>query len=120
MEGAEANVELVVVPLDCSLSYRIEQPRGWRNDKYESSYARPVSHTAFATFHVQIWNRNGVLLSERVGKSAAKKPLLYDLVGRRKKEPGEGVDVARDARRFYGAPMLRTLYKAVKIALRSG
>lgn len=108
-----AGTEIVVVPYRCSVRYNVFKPAGWRNDKYENTYARPVSYRAFTQVHLQYWSAEGTLLYERVGKSDTGKPIFYSWFKR--EEPRD--DVVRFARRFYAPPIMRSLLKSVRLAL---
>ncbi|MBD3319517.1 MAG: hypothetical protein GF350_00305 [Chitinivibrionales bacterium] len=108
------DVDLVAFPYSCTIEHRIIQPPGWRGGKYgEGHYSRPVSYTAHTKFHLQIWEKNGNLIFERIGTDITKRPVLYSLF---KKEKGDK-DINKFARRFYAPPLVRSLYKSVSASL---
>jgi len=105
--------EFVLVPYRCTVSYRVFQPQGWRQDVHQGgSYSRPTTYKASTLFHLQVWHKNGTLLYERVGKSDTGKPLLYSWF--KKESPKE--DIQAYARRFYAPPLIKSLQNAIAAA----
>jgi hypothetical protein len=110
------NADLVVIPYACMIKHITVRPTGWRNDKYAGpGYDRPISYTAKTDFHVQIWDKNGTLLYERIGKSNTGRPILYSFL---KKEKHPDKDIVKYAKRFYAPPLVKSLYNSIKIAMR--
>ena len=109
--------DLVVIPYACSIKHITLRPSGWRDDKYAASpgYERPISYTARTEFHVQIWDKSGALLYERVGKSDTGRPVFYSFL---KKEKKPDKDIVKYAKRFYAPPLVKSLYNSIKEALR--
>jgi hypothetical protein len=109
------NADLVVVPYACMIKNITVRPAGWRNDKYAGpGYDRPISYTAKTEFHVQIWDRNGTLLYERIGKSDTGRPVFYSFL---KKEKNPDRDIVKYAKRFYAPPLVKSLYNSIKAAM---
>lgn len=109
------NADLVVLPYTCAVKNFAVRPAGWRNDKYTGpGYERPIAYTAKTEFHVQIWDKNGVLLYERVGKSDTGRPILYSLL---KKEKHPDKDIVKYAKRIYAPPLVKSLYSSIKAAV---
>jgi hypothetical protein len=110
------NADLVVIPYACMIKHITVRPTGWRNDKYAGpGYDRPISYTAKTDFHVQIWDKNGTLLYERIGKSDTGRPILYSFL---KKEKHPDKDIVKYAKRFYAPPLVKSLYNSIRIAMR--
>jgi hypothetical protein len=109
------NADLVVIPYACMIKHITVRPTGWRNDKYAGpGYDRPISYTAKTDFHVQIWDKTGTLLYERIGKSDTGRPILYSFL---KKEKHPDKDIVKYAKRFYAPPLVKSLYNSIKIAM---
>jgi hypothetical protein len=109
------NADLVIVPYAYVVRNVVIRPAGWRNDKFAGpGYDRPVSYTAKTEFHVQIWDRTGALLYERIGKSDTGRPILYSLL---KKEKHPDKDIVKYAKRFYAPPLVKSLYNSIKAAM---
>jgi hypothetical protein len=111
------NTDLVVVPYTCLIRNFAVRPAGWRNDKYGTSpgYERPISYTSKTEFHVQIWDKSGTLLYEKIGKSDAGRPVFYSLL---KKEKHPDKDIVKYAKRIYAPPLVKSLYNSIKAAVR--
>jgi hypothetical protein len=111
----KCNADLVVVPYSCKIKHFTVRPTGWRNDKYAGpGYERPISYTAKTEFHVQIWDKDGALLFERIGKSDTGRPILYSFL---KKEKNPDKDIVKYAKRFYAPPLVKSLYNSIKAAM---
>jgi hypothetical protein len=109
------NADLIVVPYSCRIKHFTVRPAGWRNDKYAGpGYERPISYTAKTEFHVQIWDNNGTLLFERIGKSDTGRPILYSFL---KKEKRPDKDIVKYAKRFYAPPLVKSLFNSIKAAM---
>jgi hypothetical protein len=109
------NTDLLVVPYACVIKNFTVRPAGWRNDKYAGpGYERPISYTAKTEFHVQIWDKNGTLLYERIGKSDTGRPVFYSFL---KKEKNPDKDIVKYAKRFYAPPLVKSLYNSIKAAM---
>ncbi len=107
--------DLVVVPYSCIIKHITVRPTGWRNDKFSGpGYEKPISYTAKTEFHVQIWDKTGALLYERIGKSDTGRPVFYSFL---KKEKNPDKDIVKYAKRFYAPPLVKSLYNSIKIAL---
>ena len=115
--AGESGAALVIVPYQCEIEHAVVRPRGWRNDKYENTYARPTAYLAKSSFHVQVWSNDGKILFERIGNAAVEKPMLYTMMKKlneRKKNPEK--DIIKTATRFYSSPIIKALYKSVQMA----
>jgi hypothetical protein len=107
-------VDFVIIPYSCSLKNVAVQPTGWRDDKYRGpGYERPVSHSATAVFHIQVWDKKGSLLYERIGQGSRKRPPMYSLF---KNEKKPGADPVKYAQQIYAPPLVRALYESIKSA----
>jgi hypothetical protein len=104
--------DLVAVAFSCRLKHVAYQPPGWRGGG--PSYERPVSYRAYGRMHVQIWNKNGVLLHEGMGADDTGRPVLYSLFGKKKPEN----DIVKYAKRLYAPPLVRALYLSIQDAVR--
>ena len=111
----ECKAGLIVIPIGCCIQQTATQERGWRDDKYGPSYARPVKYYAEARFHVQIWDGKGILLYERIGKGSSGRPLLYRLF---KRDPKKSETYTAFARRVFAPPLVKALNEAVVDALK--
>jgi hypothetical protein len=109
------NADLVAIPYACVIRNLTVRPTGWRNGKYDGpGYERPISYTAKTEFHVQIWDKNGALLFERIGKSDTGRPVFYSLL---KKEKHPDKDIVKYAKRMYAPPLVKSLYNSIKASL---
>jgi hypothetical protein len=63
---------------------------------------------------VQIWNKNGMLVFEKIGIGSTGRPILYDTVKKRRNEKG---DVVSRAKKLFSPPLLRSLSEAAHNAL---
>ena len=107
------NVNIVVVPYAISVRQFTVKPEGWRADN-GPAYDRPVSFTAKTSVHIQIWNRNGRLLYERIGRSDTGKPVFYSLL--KKEKPDR--DIVTFAKKVYAPPLVKSLYASIRAAMR--
>jgi hypothetical protein len=113
--AARHNADLIVVPYACIIRHLTVRPSGWRNDKYAGpGYDRPISYTAKTEFHVQVWDKTGVLIYERIGKSDTGRPIFYSFL---KKEKHPDKDIVKYAKRFYAPPLVKSLYNSIKAAM---
>jgi hypothetical protein len=109
------NADLVIVPYAYAVRNVVIRPAGWRNDKFTGpGYDRPISYTAKTEFHIQVWDKNGALLYERIGRSDTGRPILYSLM---KKEKHPDKDIVKYAKRFYAPPLVKSLYSSIKAAM---
>jgi hypothetical protein len=111
------NTDFVVVPYSCEIKHVTIRPAGWRRDRFGSAYERPVSYTAKTSFHVQVWDKTGRLIYERIGKSDTGRPILYSFL-KREKKPDK--DIVKYAKRFYAPPLVKSLYNSIKLAMMVG
>jgi len=106
------SADLVVVPYACVIKQSMVRTKSWRNNA-GPGYERPVSFSAATAVHVQIWNKNGQLLYECIGKSDTGRPILYSLL--KKKKPD--ADIVKFAKRMYAPPLIKSLYASIKNAM---
>jgi|WetSurMetagenome_2_1015567.scaffolds.fasta_scaffold00130_13 hypothetical protein len=111
------NATLVVVPYSAEIKQVTIKPAGWRNDRFGPGYERPTTSTAKVNFHVQIWDRKGNLLYERIASGEVGKPFLYSAF-KREKNPDK--DIVKYAKRLYAPPVVKALYNAIKTAMMVG
>lgn len=114
------NADFAIVPAGVVAGYRVYQAEGWRHST-GPAYARPVEADGFAEVHVQIWNRDGVLLYESIAVSSVGRPILHRFFGGRRMrarfEEELQEDIVRAASHLYSPPILRALSKATNRAL---
>jgi hypothetical protein len=110
--AAKHGVDIIVAPYAVYIKQQAIRPDAWRGDN-GPGYDRPISYTAKTSVHIQIWDKNGQLLFERIGKSSTGKPVLYSLLKREK--PNQ--DIVKIAKRMYGPPLIKSLYASIISAL---
>ena len=110
--AAKYAVDFIVVPYAVYVKQRTVKPASWRDDE-GPGYDRPVSITAVTSVHLQIWDKNGRLIFERIGESSRGQPVLYSWL--KQKKPDR--DIVTFARRLYAPPLLKALYASVVSAL---
>jgi hypothetical protein len=108
------HADIIIVPYSCEIKHVTIRPTGWRQDRFGSAYERPISYTAKTSFHVQVWDKTGRLLYERIGKSDTGRPILYSFL-KREKKPDK--DIVKYAKRFYAPPLVKSLYNSIKLAM---
>ncbi len=111
--AARCSVDIVVLPYSGSIEQRTIQSKGWRNSS-GPGYERPVSFSAKTVVHIQLWNKEGRLLYERIAESTTGKPILYSFL---KKEKSDG-DIVRFAKNLYAPPLIKSIYASIKLAMR--
>jgi len=111
--AAKYNADIIVRPYSCLLRQYNLKDRTWR-DNGGPGYDKPVSYSASAIMHIQIWNKDGTLLYERILKHTSGKPVLYSMF--KKEEPGS--DIVRFAEKIYAPPLVKSLYGAIKLSTR--
>jgi hypothetical protein len=112
--AARHNADLVIVPYSCAIRHVTIRPAGWRQDRFGPAYERPISYTAKTAVHVQIWDKTGRIIYERIGKSDTGRPILYSIL---KKEKNRDSDIVKYAKRFYAPPLVKSLYNSIKLAV---
>ena len=110
--AAKYAVDFIVAPYAVYVKERTIKPASWR-DNEGPGYDRPVSITAVTSVHIQIWDKNGRLIFERIGGSSRGQPVLYSWL--KQKKPDR--DIVTCARRLYAPPLLKSLYASVVSAL---
>jgi hypothetical protein len=107
------SVDIVILPFACSVKQQMRQPKTWRSTS-GPGYERPIGFSAVTSVHIQIWNKNGRLLFERIGRSDTGKPILYSLF--KKEKPGD--DIVVFAKKIYAPPLIKSLASSIKSAMR--
>jgi len=103
-------VDLILVPFSCTIKHIAYQPKGWTD---APSYKRPVKYKARTDVHFQIWDKTGKLLYERFGRSDTGRPIAYRYL----KNDMPEKNYARYSQRLYAPPIIKSLEKAIEIAL---
>lgn len=106
------NVDLILLPFSCDIEHITFQQKGWRD---APSYQRPIKYISKTMVHIQMWDKSGNLLYERIGKDQTKRPILYSLF--KKKDPKEGEEIGAYAKRFFAPPAIRSLSKSIVEAM---
>ena len=106
------NVDLILLPFSCDIEHITYQQKGWRD---APSYQRPIKYISKTRVHIQMWDRNGNLLYERIGKDKTNRPVLYSLF--KKEEPKENEEIGAYARRFFAPPAIRSLSNSIVDAM---
>jgi hypothetical protein len=110
--AAKHAVDFIVLPYAVYVKERTVKPASWRDDE-GPGYDRPVSITAETSVHIQIWDKNGRLIFERIGQSSRGQPVLYSWLKQKKTDR----DIVTYARRLYASPLIKSLYASVVSAL---
>jgi hypothetical protein len=108
------DVGYLLIPYNCTLQHSAVRRNGWRDSKYNGAYEQPVTYTAASRLHVQIWNRDGKLVFEKIGVGSTGRPILYDVAKKRRKETG---DIVSRAKKLFSPPLLRALNEAAHNAM---
>ena len=104
----EFNSDLVAVPYSCSIKHSAVRQKGWRGGKYEGSYVRPVTYSANAQFHVQIWSKDEKLLYEKIGLGA--EGPIFSIF---KKRTPMLIDICQ---KLFPPPLAKALKEAIRIS----
>jgi hypothetical protein len=105
--------ELILIPISFLVVNEIFHQKTWRNSKFGSNYARPISSTSNAELTIFILDKNGKILKEKTGKGVAKKAAFYSLLKKKQLEK----NVVKNASKKFAPPNLRSINKAIKDAL---
>ncbi|HEX7511290.1 MAG TPA: hypothetical protein VF335_08320 [Chitinivibrionales bacterium] len=106
------SVDIVIVPYSCVIRQQTEQKKGWRGHN-GPGYDRPVSFSASTTVTVQLWNRSGQLLYERIGSDNTGKPILYAALKKEKPD----ADIVKFAKKMYAPPLIKSLFGSITRAM---
>ena len=101
--------DFILIPYSCTIEHITIQPQGWRD---APSYQRPIKYYSRTSIHIQIWDKNGNLVYEKIGKNRTKRPVLYSLL-KKKKDLKEGESIDTYAKRVFAPPTVRSLSKAI-------
>jgi hypothetical protein len=110
--AAACSVDLVVIPYACAIKNITIQQKSW-HESNSPGYAKPISFKAQTSIHLQVWNRDGKLIYERISKDDEGQPMLYSFL--KQEKPSED-NVVQYAKRFYAPPIIRSLYKSIRLA----
>lgn len=105
--------DLILLPYSCTIEHITIQPKGWRD---APNYQRPIKYYSRTSIHIQIWDKNGNLVYEKIGKNRTKRPVLYSLL-KKKKELKEGENINIYAKRVFAPPTVRSLSKSIVEAI---
>jgi hypothetical protein len=104
--------DLVVIPYSCLVKHISLQQKGW-HESNSPGYARPISFKAQTEINLQIWNKEGNLIYERISRDHTGQPMLYSFL--KQEKPGRD-NVVQYAKRFYAPPIIRSLYQSIRLA----
>lgn len=107
------DVDLILLPLSCDIEHITFQEKGWRASP---SYQRPIKYISKTKIHLQLWDKDGNLIYERIGKNKTDRPVLYSLF--KKENPKEGEEIGVYAKRFFAPPAIRSLSKSIVAAMK--
>lgn len=109
----KAHADFVLVPYSCILKNVVFQQKAWRQET--SNTARPIRYIAKTEILLQLWDGNGTLLYEKVGRAQTKRPILYKVFKKKRlKEDEEMVDFTKHA---FSPPLVKSLSEAIVDAL---
>ena len=106
------SVDLILLPLSCDIEHITFQEKGWRD---APSYQRPIKYISKTRVHIQLWDKSGNLLYERIGRNKTNRPILYSLF--KKEDPKDGEEIGAYAKRFFAPPAIRSLSKSIVDAM---
>ena len=101
--------DLILLPYACTIEHITIQPEGWRD---APSYQKPIKYYSRTSIHIQIWDKNGKLIYEKIGINRTKRPVLYSLF-KKKKDLKEGETIDTYAKRVFAPPTVRSLSKSI-------
>jgi len=109
----KCGADLVLLPRQCTITHVTFQQKAWSD---APEYQKPVKYFAKVRIHVQIWDKNGDLLYERIGKDKTKRPVFYAVF--KKESPKKGENIDSFAKRYYAPPAMRCLSAAIVKAMK--
>ncbi len=107
------SVDLILFPYSCQLKNIVFQQKGWRNESPNT--ARPLKYKAQTAIHLQIWDKEGNLLYEKIGTNQTKRPILYSIF--RKRKVKEDQDISSFSQKHFAPPLIRSLSESIYMAL---
>ncbi len=107
------SVDLILFPYSCLLKNIVFQQKGWRRESPNT--ARPLKYKAQTAIHLQIWDKDGTLLYEKVGKNQTKRPILYSIFRKRKVKKDQ--DISSFSQKYFAPPLIRSLSESIFMAL---
>ncbi len=110
--GTRYDTDLVALCNNCQVKFSAIRQKGWRGGRSGTPYQRPVEYIATASISLQIWDKNGKLLFEKVGFGHAEQPFLYAKL--KVKDIDE--DLVEYSKKLYAAPIARAINEAGKSA----
>lgn len=111
----KSKAELVIVPYSCSLQGRMVVQNAWRDGRGGPSYERPVKNIANASIHLQIWDKNGILLCESISNGKETKPMFYSFFKKRMKISS----IITYSRKVFANPFVRAINEASRGLMKS-
>jgi len=107
------NVDLILYPYVCVLKNIVFQQKAWRRESHNT--ARPIQYRAQTAIHLQIWDKKGTLLYEKIGNGQTKRPILYSVFRKRRMKDDESIE--EFSQKFFAPPLIRSLSEAIYMAL---
>lgn len=107
----ECSVDLIILPLNCSIKETLGRQGGWRGDKYGKSYERPVNCIAEASINLEIWDKSGNQLYRNKAKGMSRQPIFLSLI--RTNKP-KGNDIVNFSKNIFAPPAIRALSSAIQ------
>lgn len=114
--SATYKADLVFIPYSCQIHQSAIRQNGWRNNKYNGAYEKPVTYSAEAKFHLQAWDKTGKLIFERIGTGNTGRPIFYTYL--KHQQPGD--NIVSYSRKIFSPPLIRALDKSIKNAFYPG
>ena len=105
-----ASCNWYVAPVSCTITKKIIQKPGWRNNRSGPSYERPEETELKTVIKVVILNNEGKEQFRITAEGRNRRPFMYNVFSRFSKK--EGID--KYANSLYAPPELKSLYKAIK------
>ncbi len=111
--ASACNVDLLLYPYRCDLKNIVFKQEAWRRET--NNTARPIQYRARTAIHVQIWDRTGKLLYEKIGRNQTKRPILYSIFKKRRMKDDESIE--EFSQKYFAPPLLRSLSESIAMAL---
>jgi hypothetical protein len=112
--AALCKADLIFVPYSCHINQSASRQNGWRS--YSGSYEKPLIYSADAKFHLQVWDKTGNLVFERIGTGNTGRPIFYTLV--KHQQPGD--NIISYSRKIFAPPLVKALDRSIKNAFYQG
>ncbi len=105
-----ASCNWYVVPASCTITKKIIQKTGWRNNRFGPSYERPEETELKTVIKVVIFNNEGKNQFRIAAEGISRRPFMYNVFSRFSKKER----IEKYANSLYAPPELKSLYKAIK------